>query len=181
MYITGKSGEIVEVSDYGQLVTKSTVENEIVYESERNATAYCWAASVDLGADKNVIWLRNDSRTHFLAIDRVIMYASASSPMEIWVGTGNTAGGTVVTGVNLHVGSGNIADATCRHTNTNVDEGQGMTLLSTHQVGATNEESVEYGGALMLDYLQEVAVNVITDIVLSSVNIIGWLNERIYV
>ena len=108
------------------------------------------------------------------------MYASAASPLEIWVGTGNTAGGTVVTGVNLHVGSGNIAEATCRHTNTNVDAGSGMTLLSSHNVGATNEESVEYFGALMLDYLQEIAVNVVSDIALTTVNIIGFFNERIY-
>lgn len=181
MIISGAtSGNVTEVTKYGQLFTKATVEREIAYESERNATAYCWTASIDLGADKNVIWLRNDSRTHFIAIDKIIMYASATSPFEVWTGTGNTAGGTVVTGANLHIGSGNIAEATCYHTNTNVDAGAGMTILSTHQVGATNEESIEYGGALMLDYNQEIAVNVITDIALSTVNIIGWFNERIY-
>ena len=181
MRILGSSGDMAEITKYGQMLTKATIEREISYESERNGTAYCWAASVDLGADKDIIWLRNDSRAHFLMIDKIMMYCSAASPMEIWVGNGNTVGGTVVTGVNLQVGSGNIAEATCRHTNTNVDAGAGMTLVSTHQVGATAEESVEYAGALMLNYGQEVAINVVNDIALTTVNILGWFNERIYI
>ena len=169
-------GYLASVDTDNKLRTLATSETRMAYESAIKRTAYIWTASLDLGADKNVMWLRNDSTDDFLSIYSVVMYASAATNVEFYVGSGNTVGGTVVTGINLHVGSGDVAKATCRHTNTNVDAGAGMTLMATAKVGVSGEEQVDFDGALILDYNHELALNVVTDIALITINIIGYFH-----
>ena len=136
-------------------------------------SAVLWTAVVDWGADKNAVWLRNDSPTYDLHIERILISPLATCLTEIWVGDGNTVGGTEVVGTNLNLGSGNVAEVTCRHTNTNVDAGAGMSLLTAFYstVGRTVLSTL---GSLILNLNGEVAVNLITDVGLTSVVIAGY-------
>jgi hypothetical protein len=102
--------------------------------------------------------------------------AAAASMFEIWVGTGTTVAGTEVVGVNLNRASNRAADVTARHTNTNADAGSSMTLLCSHHIPATETTHLAFYGALILGYYDEIAVNVITDIDLSTVNICGYFH-----
>ena len=173
---TGK-GYKAKVNLENMLRVYAQVESELSHVSESHGDAYVWTATADWGADKNVIWLRNDSTTQNLIVDQMIITMAAAAIVEVWVGTGNTAAGTTVAGVNLNRGSGNSASATCKHTNTNVDTGTGMTLLMTLQLPATDATPVNFFNSLVLDYYDEVALNVITDVASSSVNIIGYFHE----
>ena len=173
MKLEGASGEIINSTD-GMLNVHSVMHRNIAHSSEAG-NAYMWNASVDVGADENVIWLRNDSSEHDLLIEWMSISCSASAVVEIFVGSGTTpTPGTTVTGVNMNVGCGDVAEATCYHTETSVDAGAGLTLLTSHQCGVTAKEKIDYDGALRLGYKKEVAVNVVTDIALTTVTILGF-------
>lgn len=150
--------------------------DEQLYQAIENETAYVWTASANLADDKNVIWLRNDSSTK-LVIHSVQISCSAAATVELWKGSGSTSGGTAVTGINMYLSSSESADVTCTHTNTNVDAGSGMTIFGTLQCPATHPLYVFGGMVLGLD--DEIAVNVVTDIDLTSIQIIGYFRSDV--
>ena len=167
-----------KITEENKIIVEAVNEDKIAFESEVNKRSYVWSTSLNLGADKNVLWLRNDSSILNLNVDKIEISLSAASVIEIWVGTGNTVGGTTVTGNNLNrKNSSTLAIATCKHTNTNVDTGTGMTLLSTYSLDATNLDIINLRGALILGYLDEIALNVITDIDLISINLFGYFHK----
>jgi len=168
------SGYRAEVNQNNQLNVFSVTEKEIAYHSQFHGAAYIWTATADWGADKNAIWLRNNSTKDYLIIQQVTVSPAASCLCEIWVGNGNTAGGTAVVGVNLNRSSKKAADATCTHTNTNVDAGAGMTLLNSFYSLATFKEPMTFDGALVLGYYDELAVNLVTDVGITAVGIFGY-------
>lgn len=146
--------------------------------SDKDGEAYVWAATADWGADKNVLWLRNDSKTKLLYVDTIQCSLAAAAVVEVYVGTGSTSGGTAVTGVCLNRSKAHKAEVTCTHTNTNVDAGSGMTLLAHYHMPATTPQTVAFGGALILGYLDEVAINIVTDVAACYFNIIGWFGDK---
>ena len=150
--------------------------DEQIFQAIENETAYIWTASADWGGDKNAIWLRNDSSTK-LVIHSLQISCSAAATIELWKGSGSTSGGTTVTGINMYLSSSESADATCKHTNTNVDAGSGMTIFATLQCPATHPLTVFGGMVLGLD--DEIAVNVVTDIALTSVQIVGYFRTDV--
>ena len=167
-------GYAAGVTSDNRLRTYSGQESEIAFQSRVNENAYVWTMSADLGADKCAIYLRNDSDTPLL-IDKIFIWGSAAATFEVYVGTNKiTVAGTAVTGVNLNTESSEIADATCTHTETGADAGGTLTLVQTIQAGAAQKEIVEWNGALSLGRLGEIAVNVVTDIALTSVTILGY-------
>lgn len=174
MQVNSPDGTPVQVTEDNRMRTYAGQESEVAFQSRLNGNAYAWTTSLDLGADKCVIWLRNDSEIP-LVIDKVYIYGSAAATFEIFVGSNKTtSAGTAVVGVNLKTSSANIADATCTHTETGADAGGTLTLLQTIQAGVSSKETVNFDGALVLGRLGELAVNVVTDIALSSVTIIGY-------
>ena len=171
------TGRQAKVDDENRLVTAATNTPKITSVSANHGESYVWTAYVDWGADKNAVWLRNDSNSLKLHIDRIHISPAAAAVVEVWVGNGNTAAGTTVTGVNLNRSSGKTADATGRHTNTNVDAGAGMTLLGTYHIPATTVSHIEFYGALVLGVNREVAVNIVTDVGATAINVLGYFNE----
>ena len=76
--------------------------------------------------------------------------------------------------MNTNLQSGNVALATATHTETGADAGAGMdNILGTAWAGA-GVNAVPLDGVLVLGYLDEVAVNLITDVGPSSANIMGY-------
>lgn len=171
------SGSKAKITSDGLLRTYTVSEREIAHESEENGQAYIWAASADWGADKNAIWLRNDDTNKILQIEELVITVPTAAVVESYVGTGNTVGGTEVIGVNLNRTAGKLASGTCRHTNTNVDAGAGMTLLAHGLVAANTIQKFEVYGALALGYLDEVAINIVTDVATSYVYIVGYYHS----
>jgi hypothetical protein len=178
MFLTdGKGrGYNAAINERNELQTQASTMTEIARHALMGK-AFCWTASVNVGADANVIWLRNDSETELLVIDTIVVSCSAASNLEIYVSiipaTVPTPG-TAVLGVNMLVGHHNVAPATCYHTETSVNAGAGLTLFSTHQTAITSKEQIDYKGALALPYLGEVALNNLTNVDLTSVNILGY-------
>ena len=169
-------GYKAQVTSEKMVRTYAMVESEISHVSERHGDAYVWTATADWGGDKNAIWLRNNDTDANVIIQKIVISAPAAAVIEVYVGTGNTSGGTAITGVNMNRGSGKIANATCTHTNTNVDEGSSMTLLGTVHTGAT-PVTIDFEGALILAYYDEVALNIVTDVASTSINIMGYFHS----
>jgi hypothetical protein len=172
------NGYQAEVTNENKLTTYSTVKSEISFESETHGGAYVWTAYQDWGADKNAIWLKNDSITDNLIIEAITVGTPAACVVELWTGNGSTVGGTLVVGTNLNSQSGTAAIATCRHTNTNVDAGAGMTLLYTLLTPASTTIEVNTRGSIILGFNDEIAVNLVTDVSTSAINIIGYYRTK---
>lgn len=174
MQINDPNGRPAQVTTDNRLRTYAGQESEIAFQSRVNGTAYIWSMSADLGADKCAIYLRNNSDVP-LVIDKIYMYGSAAATIEIWVGSNKiTSAGTAVAGVNLNTKYGTTANVTCTHTETGADAGGTLTLAQTIQAGAATKETLDMDGSLVLERLGEVAVNVVTDIALTSVSIVGY-------
>ena len=162
-----------KVDDENRIRVKAVTENHFEHSSEVEETAYIWTATADWGADKNALWLRNDSTHALLSIKSIIVSPAAACQIEIGVGTGNTVAGSTVTGTNMNRGSGKVAEATGRHTNTNCDAMAGLTVIHTFW-GGVSQNIVDFDGALMLGYNREVGIGLITDVGSSTVTIMGY-------
>ena len=179
MQIQGGTGNgySAKVNSENQIHVYAETESEIQHTSREEGQAYIWTIASALAADKNLLWIRNDNTDEPLIIDSIMVGCDdATGLVELWVGYGNTAGGGTVTGVNLNRASNNVALATGRSLNTNVDAGSGMTLISSVYVLAGTTMSIKTEG-LTLRYLDEIAVNVVTDILLPAATIIGYYHE----
>ena len=168
------SGYGAKVDNQHRVWTDAVIRKCITEASMERGEAYIWTATADWGADKNALWIRNDSQNRMLHIERVVACPAAAAVIEIWVGTGNTVGGTAVVGACLNRANLNTPDVTARHTNTNVDAGSGMTLLATYHCPATTVHDIPLDGALMLGYYDEIAINIVTDVGSTTFNIHGW-------
>lgn len=168
------NGYAAGVTSDNRLRTYAGQESEIAFQSRINENVYAWTMSADLGADKCALYLRNNSAVPLL-VDKIFIYCSAAATVEIFAGNNKiTSAGTAVVGMNLNTESSQAADVTCTHTETGADAGGALTLIQTIQVGVAQKETVEWSGALVLGRLGEIAVNVVTDIALISVTILGY-------
>jgi hypothetical protein len=170
-------GKSAAVDNENRLTVAATMQTLHSHSSEDEGNAYIWTATQDLAADKCLIWLRNDSTDMALLIAKIIVSPAAACQFEVWVGSNvTTEAGTTVTGVNLNLQSGHVAEATCTHTETGADAGGSMTLLGTAWAGV-GVNSVALDSALVLGYLDEVAINLITDVGSTSANIFGFYHD----
>ena len=181
MIITGGTGNgySAKVDHENRLYTKSVTQELPAHVAAEEGKSYIWTATADLAADKCLIYLRNDDTALNLVIQKIIISPAAACQFEIWVGSGSgvTVAGTSVTGVNTNLQSGNVALATCTHTETGADAGAGMdNILGTAWAGA-GVNAVPLDGVLVLGYLDEVAINLITDVGSSSANIMGYYHD----
>ena len=164
------------VNSENKLRTYSVTEPEIVHVSEFEEQSYIWTATADWGADKNSLWIRNDSTTNNLCIYWVAVSPAAACQVEIGVGTGNTSAGTTVTGTNMNRGSGNVALATGKHTNTNCDAMSGLTIIHAFWAGIVNNV-INFDGSLLLGYLDEIGIGLITDVGSTTVTVLGYYHD----
>jgi hypothetical protein len=177
MIFNDPDGTPAKITSDNRVRTYAGQESEIAFQSRVNGSAYMWSMSADLGADVCALYLRNNSDVP-LVIDKIYIYADAAATFELFVGSNKiTSAGTAVAGVNLNTKYGTTPDVTCTHTETGADQGGTLTLLTTIQAGLSAKETVDFDGALVLERLGEVAVNVVTAIGLMSISIVGYFQE----
>jgi len=167
-------GYKAKVTSDNRLRTHSVLESEVAYESEGNGNAYIWTASKDIDTTDNIIWLRNDSVTSNLHIQCITVSSDASGSWFIYCPTGTTADGDTITGVNLLRSSSNVAEATCR------SDATGATPANYIYYGhgvADTDVPVDFHGALILGYLDEVAVDITDEPGLAQATVCGFFRE----
>ena len=181
MIITGGTGNgySAKVDNENRLHTKAVMQELPAHVAAEEGRSFIWSCTATIGADECLGYLRNDNTDLQLVIQKIIISPAAACQFEIWVGSGSgvTVAGSAVTGVNTNLQSGNVALATCTHTETGANAGTGMdSLLGTAWAGA-GVNSVPLDGVLVLGYLDEVAVNLITNVGSSSANFFGYYHE----
>lgn len=165
------TGYKAAVTSGNLLRTYSVIESEMTHTSEDEGKAYVWTASKDIDTTDSIIWLRNDSTTDELMIMSISVSSNAAGSWFIYSPTGTTADGDTITGVNLHRSSGNVAEATCR------SDATGATPANYLYYGsnmASETICVNFHGALILGYLDEVAVDITTEPALAQATIMGY-------
>ena len=112
-------GYLAQVTSENKLRTYCTTESESSYESEVNKRCYTWTTAYNVSAADTVIWLRNDSTTLNLVLEKVLLANDTATRFTVHFPANATPAGTEVTGVNLNRGSNNLAEATCYSDETN--------------------------------------------------------------
>jgi hypothetical protein len=174
-------GRSAVINENGHLVVHALMEKYIAYRAKVYRDVFMWTANLATpGADTNLIWIKNNSPTKLLRLDLIQIYSSATSEVETFVGTGNTAGGTLLAGNNTYLGQPNDQGAVCYSQNTNVDAGAGMTNMANIRVGATNEEELDVVGALTVPHNYEFALNVLTGSLANmKINLMGFFDPPV--
>ena len=173
MIIEGGTGNgfKAKVDDHNKLMTRAVVSTELGYHSEEDGAAFSWTASADINATDSILWLRNDDPNRNLIVENVSVSSDAASSWFVYCPVNVTPDGTVVTGVNLNRTSGNVALATCHRDNTTA-------VLANYiyygHNAAASTAIVQLRGALVLGYLQCVAIDITTEPALAQASILGW-------
>lgn len=112
--IMGISGNIADVNELNQMLTRTVLENRAAFVSQKYGKAYI-ATVDDAGptAAEYTIWLQNDSETP-IVINSIFTFNVAAS--AVWIlhettGTGATA--AAITPKNLNLTSGLPANVSC--------------------------------------------------------------------
>jgi len=115
MYNKGISGNIADVNEFHQLLTRTVNEQRPAYISRTLGKAFiAHADDADVAAGEFILWLRNDSDIP-ITINSIFTFnvdANAIWKLHKVTGIGDTAAAIIP--VNLNFSSGNVADVTCR-------------------------------------------------------------------
>jgi hypothetical protein len=166
-------GYKAEVDEHNHLWAHAVAELAIADASEKNGDAYAWTASADIDATDSIIWLRNDSTTQNLIIDTISVSSDVAGSWFIYCPENVTPDGTTVTGVNLNRASSKVALATCKRDNTTA-------VLANYIFYGHNQAAqtvvMQLRGALVLGYLDCVAVDITTEPALAQCTILGYFH-----
>ena len=167
----GQTGYVAHVTEDNLLRTYAKTEDSISHESFDHESAYIWTGSKDIDTTDSILWLRNDSTTQNLVITCISVNSNAAGSWFIYCPTGTTADGDTITGVNLNRKSGSVALATCR------TDATGATPANYIYYGsnmASQPVCVDFHDALVLGYLDEVAIDITTEPALAQATILGY-------
>ncbi len=122
-----------EVTKENKLMVQSVTEPNFLHKNEDEKKAYVWNyPEYDNAGGDTVMFLRNDS-SEDLHVHHIYIYCSVATKAEIHAPASPTAAGTAVTGVNLNLKSGNVAEATAKQDETGNSQG---TIIHTEYVAA---------------------------------------------
>jgi hypothetical protein len=110
------NGKLAKVNDDNFLITRSVIEKHAAQVSYDEGLAFTWTADdAAPSAGEYTLYLKNDSTTKKLVIDMLIFNSTDNDVVwKLHQVTGTAAGASVVTGTNLNLSSGQVADATAR-------------------------------------------------------------------
>ena len=168
------NGYSVKVTSDKMLRTYAQVESEMSHQSESHGMAYSWSHAYNYTGVDTILWLRNDNTTKNLVIQKIIIAGDTSTQFTIHSPTGTTQLGTAVTGVNLNRGSGNVALATAIGDETGNTQAN---IIGTGFIIGSTTTIMPVDGGIILQYLDEIAVDFVTTGAMGAVTIIGYYHE----
>jgi len=169
------SGRKAEVDKHYRLTTYCTVVNEVSHQSEQHGAAYTWTHDYNYDAADTILWLRNDSTTQNLLIDKIVMASNVATQVTIHSPTGTTAAGTEIIGVNLNRQSGNVALATAKGDETGNTQAN---VIVEALVPANIPAIMPVEGAIILGYFDEIAVDFVTVGTMGTVTFRGYYKDK---
>jgi len=155
------NGFKAEVNSDNKLKTYAVTEPDFLHRNEDNEQAYVWDfPGYDYDAADTVMFIRNDSSSD-LHIHHIYLYCDTASKVQVHAPASPTAAGTAVTGVNLNLKSGNVAEATAKQDETGNTQG---TILHSEYVAANGALTMfkEDGYEIILGKNDCIAVDIVT-------------------
>ena len=150
------SGKLASVSDKQRLRTTSVASPRAYYISREDGQTYSWTSSYSASSGDEIIYIKNTDTERKLFIDIMRFSAVNTALFEVFEVTG-TASGTAITGKNLNLSSGSVADATSYGNNavTGITIGDRITLV---RVPANGVHDLNFENALILGFNDAIAV-----------------------
>jgi len=152
-------GYKAQVTNENKLRTYSTIESEGSYESETHERCYTWTTAYNVTAGDTVLWLRNDSTTLNLVLEKIILSNDTATQVVVHSPANVTPAGTVVTGVNLNRASNLIAEASGYSNETNNVQAN---IIANAIIQANVPAIFPLDGTVVLAYLDCIAVDFVT-------------------
>jgi len=112
MQINGPNGNFANVTDENKLSVDGVMEPEFLHYNDGKATAYVWdfPSGYTAANSDTIMFIRNNSDST-LHIHHIYVFCSSASTLTLHTPANPTASGTEVTGRNLNLTSGNVAEA----------------------------------------------------------------------
>ncbi|MCP4569087.1 MAG: hypothetical protein GY841_16050 [FCB group bacterium] len=152
-------GYSAAVTSENKLRAYCTTESESSYESEVNERAYTWTTAYSCAANDTILWLRNDSTTENLVIDKVLFMSDKTTRFVVHSpADGGAATGTAITGTNLNRKSGRTASAKCWQDETT---GTQANIIANGSIVAGGTAILPIEGAIVLGYKDVIAVDTV--------------------
>jgi len=167
------TGARAKVSNENKLMTYSVTEPDFLHKNEDEESAYVWNfPGYDYDADDTVMFLRNDGDAR-LHIHHIYLYSDTATKVSVHLPASPTAAGTAVTGVNLNVPSGNVAEATAMQDETGNTQG---TILHSEYIAANGTITMfkEDGYEIILGKNDCIAVDLVTAGTMAFGHITGY-------
>ena len=168
------SGNNAKVNEHNMLRVYAETETEASHESEAHGNCYSWTHAYNYDAADTILWLRNDHTSLNLIIDKIIVAGDTATQFTVHSPADTIAAGTAVTGVNLNRGSGKVALATAKGDetgNTQANE------IANGFIGANGSAVLPLEGTIILGYLDELAVDIVTAGTMGAVTIRAYYHE----
>ena len=177
MIIEGGTGNgfKAKVDEENKLATRAVVVTEMGHTSADDGDSYSWTASADIDATDSILWLRNDNPNKKLIIECIHVSSNVAGSWFVYCPENVTPDGTVVTGVNMNRQSGNVALATCHRDNETAVLAN--YVFYGHSMAA-DTKTFSFHGALVLGYLDCVAVDITTEPTLAQCTIFGYYHDN---
>jgi len=137
---------------------------------------WSWVATYNPDAGDTILLVQNTSATKKLRIDSVALSSDTSSRYVIHCpATDTSPTGTAVAAVRLsNPTGGGTPPATAKEDETDNTQAN---IIHEGIVLANTQEVIQYGGGLVLGYLECVAVDLVTVATLAGATIVGWFEE----
>jgi hypothetical protein len=142
--------------------------------------AFSWSnATYDYTAKDTILAVENNSATHDLKIERIIITGSTATQFVVHAASGVTMAGTAVTGVNLNRNSGLAADATAIGDETGNAGADTYTYrLITGRFANNGIVDLSVDGAIVLPNDHMIGIDFTTDGTAANCTIWGYYVER---
>lgn len=167
-------GSLAQVTTEGHLVIDAFALEEIAHISNEHGQAFTWSSGTyDGAAADTVLLVKNTSSVRKLFIQSIWMSSDVETRVVIHVPTSEvTPTGTAVTGRNMNITSGNVAEATAIRDETNNTQGNiywsgEIPILSTPY-------EVRLHSALILGQNDSLGVDYVADAAACDVVIMGY-------
>jgi len=168
------SGARAQVSAENRLQVSAVVGDVFLHANHHEQTAFVWDfPGYDYDAGDTVIFLRNNSNIE-LRIAHIYLYSDTATKIQVHVpATPATPAGTLITGVNLNLQSGNVAEATAYQDETANTQG---TILHTEYLAANSPISIfkENGYEVILGKNDCIAIDLVSAGTMAYGHIAGY-------
>ena len=169
----GSNSDKAVVTPEGRLTTYAVTEPDFLHRNEDEENAYVWDfPGYDYDAADTIMFLRNDSSSD-LHIHHIFLYCDTASKVQVHIPANPTVAGTAVTGTNLNIKSGNVAEATAKQDETGNTQG---TILQSEYIAADGTLTLfkEDGYEIILGKNDCIAVDIVTAGTMAYGHITGY-------